>query len=63
MGTGIERLQLFVRFCHFCGLIPFRMALDDETNQFKCFEGHWLAANWWFVLLLFGHISSINLLV
>ena len=64
MGTGIERLQLFVRFCNFCGLIPFRMVFDDETKQFKRFEGHWRhPANWWFALLLVGHILSINLLV
>jgi hypothetical protein len=49
---GVERLQLFVRFCNVCGLIPFRMVCD-ERNQFKRFDRHWRhPANWWFTFLL-----------
>jgi hypothetical protein len=60
---GIERLQPFVRFCNVCGLIPFRMVLD-EVKRFKRFEGHWRhPGNWWFTLLLVGYILSLILLV
>ena len=54
---GLERLQIFVRFCNFCGLIPFRMVLDDETKKFKRFESRWINPTYlWFLLFLIGHI-------
>ena len=54
---GVERLQLLVRFCNVCGLLPFRMVLDEPTMRFKRFDGHWRhPANWWFALHLMGQI-------
>ena len=57
---GVERLQLFVRFCNVCGLFPFRMVLNQELRLFKRFDGHWRhPANWWFAFLLIVHFMFL----
>ena len=49
---GVERLQLLVRFCNLIGLFPFRMILNEQTNQFHRFDRHWRhPSNWWFVFI------------
>ena len=51
-----------VRVCNLCGLFPFRMVLDDETKQFKCFDHHWRhPANWWFLLLSISYPVFVTL--
>lgn len=61
---GVERLQLFVRYCNVCGLFPFRMVLNRELGLFKCFDANWRhPANWWFVFLLIGHIAFLFMFV
>ena len=57
---GIERLLLCVRLCNVCGLIPFRMVLDEQTFRFKRFERNWKhPSNWWFTFLCVGFIVFI----
>ena len=57
MKMGVEQLQLFVRFSNICGLIPFRMILDEQAKRFQRFEGHWRhPANWWFTFQFIGFL-------
>ena len=57
---GVERLQLLVRFCNLIGLFPFRMILNEQTNQFHRFDRHWRhPSNWWFTFLCVGFIVFI----
>lgn len=61
LKMGVERLQLCIRFCNVCGLLPFRMVLDEQTKQFKRFDGHWRhPANWWFAFLSICYILFVT---
>ena len=61
---GVERLQLFVRFCNVCGLLPFRMILDPVSGRFKRFDSHWRhPANWWFLLQLIPYPILLSIAV
>ncbi len=61
---GLGRLRLFFRFRNVSGLFPFRVVLDECTGKFKRFDGHWChPANWWFILILLGHLYLLILLI
>jgi hypothetical protein len=61
---GVERLQLFMRFCNVCGLLPFRMVLDPVSHRFKRFDSHWRhPANWWFLLQLIPYPILLSIAV
>jgi hypothetical protein len=61
LKMGVEELQLFFRFANASGLFPFRLIFDQSTGKFKRFEGHWHHfANWWFVVVLTGHVFYVT---
>ena len=61
---GVERLQLFVRFCNISGLFPFRMVLNEVTGKFKRFDCHWRHfANLWFIFVLLAQLAFTVLVI
>ena len=61
---GVERLQLFVRFCNISGLFPFRMVLNEVTGKFKRFDCHWRHfANLWFIFVLLAQLAFTVLMI
>lgn len=53
----LKQLRPFVLLCQLCGLFPFDMELDADTEEFKRFAFSWRRpVTWWFTFLVFATV-------